>query len=430
MLAVVFAFALQIVLVPKAHATSYNLTPSPAPGECNVYDAINAINSSSASGGCEAGTSSNTINLAAGTYTLVGPLPDVTFEGDLDLIGAEATSTIIDGANFSGISFSFPTTSKTIKIQNLTLQNFKSSPSSAAVIVAFNGNLIADHLLIHDNDCSGPDIGVCYLFVNDSGDGLSPTPGEVNISITNSSFYNNQAKSIIVAGNASGTGFSSNIINNTFYNNIGVILSAFNAVEGTTNTTNFVNNTVANNEFPLTDFGYFGWISINSAVSGSTTNVNVKNNIFSSNKNYDTKEASTCFTIISASGHLISQGGNIVSDSTCAADFTDTNDKNSTDPLLGTFSEVNNTWVIPLLANSPAIDNGIAGGLTPSTDQRGVFRPQGSSPDSGAYELELTSPGLPNTGLKAGLNINTAEIIAGLVVLAGIGVICYSLSRR
>ncbi|MGB8166856.1 MAG: choice-of-anchor Q domain-containing protein [Chthoniobacteraceae bacterium] len=49
------------------------------------------------------------------------------------------------------------------------------------------------------------------------------------------------------------------------------------------------------------------------------------------------------------------------------------------------------TPTVPLLANSPALNAGVAvSGLT--TDQRGIVRPQGSTPDIGAYEFVVVAP--------------------------------------
>jgi hypothetical protein len=55
------------------------------------------------------------------------------------------------------------------------------------------------------------------------------------------------------------------------------------------------------------------------------------------------------------------------------------------------FSLSNNTAVHALLPGSPAIDMG-APGEVPSTDQRGLSRPQGARNDIGAFELEQTAP--------------------------------------
>lgn len=418
MLAVVFAFAMQMALAPKAHATSYNLTPSPAPGDCNIYDAINAINTSAASGGCDAGTSSNTINLAAGTYTLIGTLPAVTFDGDLSINGASATTTIIDGGGFQGLIFNPSVLDTTVSMSNLSLQNFSSLNPAGTIIASFGGDFVGDKLLIHDNTCTDESIPVCALFIN-NGSGNNQS-----IRITNSAFYNNSALSLIAAGNVEGNSVDLDLVNNTFYGNDGLIVVFNNYIEGTTSTLNFVNNTVSNNNFP----GGIGWLFLNSINDTGTSNVNVKNNIFNNNVTGDI--ANNCGVNTSTNGHIFTQGGNVSSDDTCSTIFNATNDKNSTDPQLAAPAMINNTYIMALNSGSPAIDNGIAGGLTPSTDQRGVARPQGSAPDSGAYELEVSTPGLPNTGSKSEAAISNLTIIAGLLVLSGIGAAGYSLKRK
>jgi hypothetical protein len=60
-----------------------------------------------------------------------------------------------------------------------------------------------------------------------------------------------------------------------------------------------------------------------------------------------------------------------------------------------------NTSFHPLLPGSPAIDSGATSGV-PSTDQRGVARPQGAGCDRGAYELVAsTIPGSTCAGPPA-----------------------------
>ena len=126
MLLLATAVVIQLILAPKAHATTYNLSPSPAPGECNLNDAIEAINNQAVTGGCSAGTSSNTINFASGTHNLSAP-PIVTFDGDLSINGVSATSSILDGNGLTGFSFNPSSGSYTLTLTNLTLQNFTNS---------------------------------------------------------------------------------------------------------------------------------------------------------------------------------------------------------------------------------------------------------------------------------------------------------------
>jgi hypothetical protein len=118
---------------------------------------------------------------------------------------------------------------------------------------------------------------------------------------------------------------------------------------------------------------------------------------------------------------VFTDGGYVSSDGTCNTFFTGTNDKNSTDPQLAAPAMINNTYILALNSVSPALDNGISGGLTPGDDQRGVTRPQGSSPDSGAYELEVATPGLPNTGNSALASMSSilGALAVGLIAFGG-----------
>ena len=64
--------------------------------------------------------------------------------------------------------------------------------------------------------------------------------------------------------------------------------------------------------------------------------------------------------------------------------------------LLNVLTLDNGTYVRPLAGNSPAIGSAISSGA-PTTDQRGVTRPQNGSYDSGAYEYNGSSVPSGNT---------------------------------
>jgi uncharacterized repeat protein (TIGR01451 family) len=83
-------------------------------------------------------------------------------------------------------------------------------------------------------------------------------------------------------------------------------------------------------------------------------------------------------------GAFTSFGNNLSNTADCAA-LTQTSDKPNTDPVIGPLQWEGNTYVHPLLRNSPAID-AIFGGPCPPRDQRGVTRPQFARCDIGAYE--------------------------------------------
>jgi large repetitive protein len=87
-----------------------------------------------------------------------------------------------------------------------------------------------------------------------------------------------------------------------------------------------------------------------------------------------------------AADNIVSLGHNLDSGSTCG--FADASDRSGTDPVLGPLANHGGfTETLALLPGSPAID---AGDNTscPSTDQRGVPRPQGAACDIGAYESQ------------------------------------------
>jgi len=81
-----------------------------------------------------------------------------------------------------------------------------------------------------------------------------------------------------------------------------------------------------------------------------------------------------------------SAGYNLDSGASCG--FSKSTDLTTTDPLLGPlFNYGGPTSTMALLPGSPAIDHGGASvNGCPTTDQRGVVRPQGPACDIGAYE--------------------------------------------
>jgi sugar lactone lactonase YvrE len=88
-------------------------------------------------------------------------------------------------------------------------------------------------------------------------------------------------------------------------------------------------------------------------------------------------------------GAITDGGDNISSD--ISFPFSAPGSLNNTNPELGTLGNYGGpTQTVPLLAGSPAIDAGGAGGC-PATDQRGVPRPIGSACDVGAFEYSNTS---------------------------------------
>jgi len=105
-----------------------------------------------------------------------------------------------------------------------------------------------------------------------------------------------------------------------------------------------------------------------------------------------------------AGAALTSLGHNLDSGSTCL--FSETGDIQNKDPKLGPLLDTGSTFVLPLQANSPAIDAG-ADFNCPPTDQRGQLRPADGNNDGiyhcdmGAYEFAgpvLSTPTASPTG--------------------------------
>jgi hypothetical protein len=101
------------------------------------------------------------------------------------------------------------------------------------------------------------------------------------------------------------------------------------------------------------------------------------------------------------SGTITDAGHNLSSDASCA--FTSTGSLNNTDPKLGPLADNGGpTLTLALLAGSPAIDAGDSA-AAPATDQRGMARPVGPTPDIGAFEYGLPAvlrvSGSQGTGL-------------------------------
>jgi hypothetical protein len=143
--------------------------------------------------------------------------------------------------------------------------------------------------------------------------------------------------------------------------------------------------------------------------------VNLKNNIFYAN-NLDSG-GGNCPTTSGTNGAINSLGGNISSDSSCLSYFI-SSDKSNIDPLLNVLTLDNGTYVRPLAGNSPAIGSAISSG-SPSTDQRGVTRPQNGSYDSGSYEYNGPSVPSGNTPYpQAGYLVGTGKDMRWVLLAA------------
>lgn len=142
---------------------------------------------------------------------------------------------------------------------------------------------------------------------------------------------------------------------------------------------------------------------------------------------------------------ITSPGHNLDSDNSCS--LTGAGDLPDRDPLLGPLaSNGGPTQTHALNAGSPAIDAADNVGC-PSTDQRGVARPQGPTCDIGAFELQQATPtpsatlsstpaqpsALPPTGgVAGGASVALLAVIAAAAALAAaaLGSLAFARARR
>ena len=348
-----------VVYVPRAHAdTTWNVTPSSA---CTLADAITANTTSATTGSCAAGTGgTGTINLAAGTYTLNADLPNVNTV-PLTIIGAGVGSTIIDGQNLYNVFYSG--SGDPLNISNLTIVH--AGGFSTMAITAFSSTIqnvvIRDSTAVGGIDTGGTTTISNVAIVNTKalGYGVHMSTGTSTITITNVTISGN-GQGLFVVGTGSGT-------------------------------VNITNATIANNN---NAGGNPAGITLE-VFSGSPV-INLKNTILANNLSNGTP--SNCGTGTLGGHPMIlptSQGHVISSDNTCG--FVGTSNHSNTDPALGSLTASNNTYVLPIDYNSPAYDSGDSTGA-PSTDQRGIARPQCTGVDIGAYETATCAPAPPSGG--------------------------------
>jgi len=322
-----------------------------ASGNCTLRAAIMEAN---------ALPGADTITLPAGTYTLTIPgigenaaaTGDLDITADLTINGASAVTTIIDGA---GLDRVFDVLAGTVTFSNVTIKG-GSSYGSGGGIANEGGALTIYRSTVSGNTTTGvpfdPGFGGGIAIVN---------TGTLTIN------------SSTVSGN-SAANWGGGIFNNS-----GTL---------TLNNTTVSGNTSSNDGGGVFSFG--GTFTINSStitgnsgagaagVGGIWGGGTLRNTIVA-----NSPSGGNCAPGVTSLGH------NLSSDATCA--FAGPGDLNGTNPLLGplALNAPGTTQTQALLAGSPAIDAGDNIGC-PSTDQRGVPRPQGAACDIGAYEVQST----------------------------------------
>jgi CSLREA domain-containing protein len=305
--------------------------------DCTLREAIDAAN---------ALAGANTITFSvSGTITLVSTLPDITDAAGLTIDGTGQTVTISGDDLYQVLLVGV---SASLTLDYMTVANGNIVSGAGGGIRNNEGTLTITNSTISDNSAVGVGGGI-YNYGT--------------LTITNSTVSGNSAT---LEGGGVFNGFSSTltITNSTFSDNDAII-------GGGIKNSNLGTLTVTNSTFSGNSADVGGGIENN----GSTVtflNTIVANSTLGGN----------------CSG-TITNGGNNIDDGTTCGWGSANGSMSSTDPLLGTLADNGGpTQTFALLAGSPAIDgvmfntpNG-----APSTDQRGVARPQGVLYDIGAYE--------------------------------------------
>ena len=315
--------------------------------DCSLREAIIASNTCS-------GT--QTIKIPPGSYKLtrVGADELAADTGDLNISdsvviqGSGATRTILDG-NLSDRIFTIKA-DQAVYISELTLQSGKTPLYGSAI--ANQGNLTIDHVILQKNIQTDPKGSGGAIFSYDQGNSLE---------ISNSAVVNNA--SVAGAGGLYNLSGNMSIENVTFSGNTGYALANL----GGQTLISFSTLAGDNADYEIWNSVNGQAVTIsNSILAGATKNGNCLQPVSSGGYNLDNAPRGTLHSCgLNASNDLV-----------------------DTDPHLQPLADNGgNTLTMALDKASPAIESANLS-ICSSTDQRDVARPQGSSCDRGAFELE------------------------------------------
>ena len=399
-------------------------------GNCTLREAILAANGDAAVDGCAAGAGADTIILPAGTYalTLTGASEDASATGDLDvtsdldLLGAGATTTIIDGASadrvldvrfgahvtLTGVTIQHGVTGSegggirnrsTLALTDCVVRNNTASVgfygSALGGGIQSTGPLEVTRTTIESNRASSLGFSIA-----DGGGINAMAPVGIHDSIVRQNVADGGMAGSVSGGGVFATDFAtvdgSTMNNNSATGMVGGPLMSATAGGGLALTAGGLvrNSTLTGNSaFLGGDLGLAaGALTLENVTLAGTLGY-FSNPVAGTTITFRNTMVMFCLPFSGGSGPPIT---------TVANDYNLTND--TTCPFSGTDQVVMNLGLLPLADNggptptrllstgSPALDGGnpappgSGGGACLAVDQRGVVRPQGARCDIGAVE--------------------------------------------
>lgn len=354
-------------------------------GDCSLREAIAAANGDTPVDGCAAGAGLDIVTVPAGLYVLAlagagedgGLTGDLDITSDLDLAGAGAGVTVIDGASLDRVVDVDPAAAGVkVEIRGVTIQNGlapQQGTLSSGGGVLNRGALTMTECAIRKNTgvALGTFGGGIFNFGSLTVDRCSVVDNDGN---TGGGIYSHTGSDLLVrdstvSGNSVGA-YGGGI------NNRGSAMVENSTISGNTafsgggikswSTMTISSSTVTGN------FATWG-----GGVNQSGGPVTLENTIVA--MNMVSGGGGDCIGSTSSAGH------NLDSDGTCL--LVAGGDLSGADPLLGPLADNGGpTSTHALLDGSPAIDAASAMCPPPGTDQRGVARPQGAGCDMGSFE--------------------------------------------
>jgi predicted outer membrane repeat protein len=361
-----------------------------------------------------------TINVACGDVAGLKAAITSAAPGDTISLAANCTYTLtaVDNTDVFGPN-GLPAISTQLTIEGNGATITRSGPQFRFFHVAAAGNLTLDQLMLSNGSLSGGaqnggavlvEGGVLIVTGSTLSANSSALGGAVHnvgtVSIRGTTFVGNSSPNVggAIFDGASG---SLAVTNSTFSGNSAT--NAGGAIHNAASGATVASSTFSGNTAALGGGAIF---------NGRTGSLTVQNSILTDNS------GGNCGTLIT-----VNDGGHNISwpDTTCPG--------LNLDPMLGPLaSNGGPTQTFALLPTSPAIDAVPAVGAgCPSTDQRGISRPQGPSCDIGAFELAVTAaptptpapvPSPPSTGHRPASDARwfrptgLAGTLGSLIVLA------------